>query len=98
MKDLRNLTSTKFQSTNKYNLFGLRFSYIVSKPRNIVPPILHIRIGIGKKLLQVFDNILLEWSTDESSQNLGVEHLATCLSNIGAHCKNITQEHCLGAV
>jgi len=87
MLDLRGKPKSEYQLGNTYNLFHLRYTKTSDTYPNILIPILHIKLGFGKKLIEVFDNIMKMWAKDKIDGHRSKEHLAKCLAGIGVHRK-----------
>jgi len=88
MDDLRGKARTDFQKEDTFNLFNIRFSSNDGTYANILPAILHIKIGIGNKIIAALDLVIKEWANLKEDEELAQEHLGFCLSGIGAHRKN----------
>lgn len=84
---LRKKVTSKFQQSDTFNIFDIRTSRVGELFPNILPPILHIKIRLGNKLVEVFDNFMEMRSEGRDDDHFAREHLAFCLSSVGAHRK-----------
>ena len=55
IEDYKLEKGSAYQRGKTYNLFGIRFNECDDKLPNIVPPILHIKLGFGNKIVSVLD-------------------------------------------
>jgi len=99
VEDLRNMKGTQHQYGGVWNMFLIHTQSKIRHHCNVVPPILHIQLGIMNKLISVFDLVLKEWELRKGwtaeDTSPAKNHLAKSLSKIGVerqkyYCGEIT--------
>ena len=90
MNDLLGKQSIEFQLTKTYNVFNRRLFKIGDQFPKLLPPTLHIKVGIGGKIIELFDKFMEICSQHRRNIERNRKHLAYCLSKIGDSRKSTT--------
>lgn len=81
MMYLRGKLGSLAQMINTFNLFNVHSGSENGEFSNLVPPLLHIKLSIGNKLVSFFDLIVKDWAVDDANHQLCREHLLSVYRN-----------------